>query len=57
MPDGAGMFSRQIPAYAGLTSGKIPGVRPGGGGGTIAVGIDSYIISGNRLSYTHIHKY
>jgi hypothetical protein len=30
MPDGAGMFSRQIPAYAGLTTGQIPGVRPGG---------------------------
>jgi hypothetical protein len=33
MPDGARMFSRQIPAYAGLTSGQIPGVRRGGGGG------------------------
>jgi hypothetical protein len=31
MPDGAGMFSCQIPAYAGLTSGQIPGVCPGGG--------------------------
>ena len=41
MPDGTGMFSRQIPAYAGLTSGQIPGVWPGGG--IIAVGIDSYI--------------
>ena len=32
MPDGAGMFSHQIPAHAGLTSGQIPGVRRGGGG-------------------------
>ncbi len=40
-PDSAGMFSRQIPAYAGLTSGQVPGVRPGGG--MITVGIDSYI--------------
>ena len=31
MPDSAGMFSPQIPAYAGLTSGQVPGVRPGGG--------------------------
>ena len=31
MPYGAGMSLRQIPARAGLTSGQIPGVRPGGG--------------------------
>jgi hypothetical protein len=63
MPDGAGMFSRQIPAYAGLTSGQIPGVRPGG---IIAVGIDSYIIgslittsyqnAGNAISEDLIFK-
>jgi hypothetical protein len=29
MPDGVGMFSCQIPAYAELTSGQIPGVRLG----------------------------
>jgi hypothetical protein len=40
MPYGAGMSLRQIPARAGLTSGQIPGVRPGGGDD--AVGIDSY---------------
>jgi hypothetical protein len=32
MPNRAGMFSRQIPAYAGLTSGQIPGGSPGGRG-------------------------
>jgi hypothetical protein len=41
MADDAGMFSRQIPAYAGLTSGQILRVHPGGG--MIAVGIDLYI--------------
>jgi hypothetical protein len=48
MPDGEGMFSRQILAYAGLTSGQIPGVRRGG---VIAVGIDSYIIGINTLLF------
>jgi hypothetical protein len=49
MPDGTGMFLRQIPAYAGLTSGHRPG-----GGGMIAVGIDLFIMP---VKYSNFLKY
>ena len=42
MPDRAGMFLRQIPAYEGFNSDQIPG-------GMIAVGIDLYITTDQLL--------
>ena len=43
MPDGSGLYSRQMPHHLELNRGQMPGGCPGGG--MIALGIDWHITS------------